>query len=177
MGVFSTMTTCPQCVGEGEIPEKDCPKCAGEGRVKKKEDISFSIPAGISSGQTLRIPGKGNSGKKGSAPGDLLVEVSVEKHSFFKPKGEHLYCAVSISYTDAVLGGKSDISLLSGKKISLKIPAGSSSGKIIRLPGKGLPRLSGYGYGDLYVEIEIDIPRKVNKKQKKILEELKKEGI
>ncbi len=177
LGTFSTVIACPDCAGEGEIPEKECTQCKGEGRAKKKEDVEFSIPAGISSGQTLRVPGKGNAGKKGTQPGDLLVDVLVEKHSFFRQEGEDLYCSVFVPYTDVVLGGKVDITLLSGKTISLKIPAGTTPGKVMRISGKGLPRLSGYGYGDLYAEININVPKKVNKKQKQILEELKKEGI
>ncbi len=177
MGAFSTVVTCPRCEGEGEIPEKECPQCRGDGRVKSKEEVTFTVPAGLSSGQTLRISGKGNVGKKGAPAGDLFVEISVEKHPFFTPKGEDLYCSVTIPYTDAVLGGKVDIALLSGKKIALKIPAGTPSGKVIRISGKGLPRLSGYGHGNLYVEVNVNVPKKVNKKQKQLLEELKKEGI
>lgn len=177
MGAFSTFVTCSQCEGEGEIPEKECTQCKGEGRIKRKEDINFTIPAGISSGQTLRVSGKGNVGKKGAPAGDLFVEVSVEKHHFFTPKGEDLYCSVSVPYTDAVLGGKVDITLLSEKKIALKIPVGTPSGKIIRISGKGLPRLSGYSYGNLYVEVNVNVPKKVSKKQKDLLEELKKEGL
>mgnify|MGYP001080071572 CR=1 FL=1 len=177
MGAFSTLVTCPQCEGEGEIPEKECNQCKGGGRVKVKEDVKFTVPAGIGDGQTLRISGKGNAGKKGAPAGDLFVEVTVEKDSFFTPKGEDLYCSVFIPYTDAVLGGKVSITLLSGKKIFLKVPTGTSSGKVIRISGKGLPRLSGYGYGNLYVEVNVNVPKKVSKKQKELLEELKKEGI
>ncbi len=177
MGMISTSTVCPSCKGEGEVPEKNCPSCKGEGRVKEKETIQFSVPAGISSGQTIRISGKGNVGVRGSEPGDLLVEVTVEKHNFFTPRGEDLYCSVDISYTDAVLGGSINFSLLTGKNIALKIPAGTFPGKIIRLSGKGLPRLSGYGQGDLYVQVNINVPKKLTKKQKLLLENLRKEGI
>ncbi len=176
-GAFAQIVTCSDCAGEGEIPEKKCSTCDGEGRVQKNEEIKFNIPAGIDSGQTLRVPQKGNAGRKGSPPGDLLVEILVKNNTSFKRRGEDLYYLASISYTKAALGDKIEIPLLSGKKVSLKIPSGTVPGKVFRISGKGLPRLSGYGQGDLYVTIDVIVPKKLNKKQKELLEELRKEGM
>lgn len=177
LGPFAQISTCPHCDGEGEIPEKKCAACYGEGRVKEKREIKFTIPAGIHSGQTLRIQGEGNSGKKGTPPGDLRVEVFVENKTSFERKGDDLYYKIKINLSQAVLGDKIDISLLTGKKISLKIPSGTSSGKIFRISSKGLPKISGYGQGDLYVVVTVVIPQKISRKQKDLFEGLKKEGL
>ncbi len=177
IGPFSQISTCPDCEGEGETSDKKCSTCHGDGRVKKNEEIKFTIPAGIDSGQTLRIQGKGNAGKKGAPSGDLLVDVFVENKTLFRRKGEDLYYSTKIGFIEAALGDKIDINLLSGKKLSLKIPAGTQPGKTFRVSGKGLPLVSGYGQGDLYVTVDITVPQKLTKKQKQLLEELKKEGV
>jgi len=177
IGPFSQVSTCPDCSGEGEIPEKKCSVCHGEGRVNKNEEVRFTIPAGIDTGQMLRIEGGGNAGKEGAPPGDLLVEIIVDNNTAFKREREDLYYKKKIDLTQAVLGDKIDINLLTNKKISLKIPPGTESGKVFRISGKGLPRLSGYKHGDLYVTVEVVVPRKLSKKQKQLFEELKKEGI
>jgi molecular chaperone DnaJ len=177
IGPFSQISTCPECEGAGEIPEKRCSSCGGEGRVKQKKEIKFIIPAGIDSGQTLRIGGQGNAGRRGSPPGDLLVEIFVENNSNFKRNGAHLYSDAQILLTQATLGDKIEVGLLGGKKILLKIPPGTSSGSTFKIPGKGLPRVSGYGQGDLYINVKIKIPKKLSKKQKELLQELKKEGV
>ncbi len=176
-GAFTQIVTCNSCRGQGEIPEKACGKCNGEGRINKKEEITIAIPAGIDSGQILKLSGKGNAGRRGSPSGDLLVEITVENNTSFERKGADLHCAVSISYTQAVLGDKIDIPLLAGKRITLKVPSGSNPGKIIRIAGKGLPRLSGYGQGDLYVSLKINVTQKITRKQKQLLEQLKEEGL
>jgi molecular chaperone DnaJ len=177
IGPFAQISICPQCEGEGNIPEKKCGNCDGEGRVKEKRELRFTIPAGIHSGQTLRFQGEGNYGRKGSPPGDLLVEVLVENNTSFQRKDDDLYYKLKINFSDAVLGAKVEINPLSGKKIILKIPAGTNPGKVFRISSKGLPRISGYGQGNLYVTIDVLVPKKINKKQRDILEELKKEGV
>ncbi len=177
LGPFSQVSTCPHCEGEGEIPEKKCDTCHGEGRIREKKEIKFTIPAGIHSGQTLRVQGEGNSGKKGTPSGDLLVEIFVENKTAFERKGDDLYHKIKINLSQAVLGDKIDINLLIGKKISLKIPSGTNFGKIFRISSKGLPRISGYGQGDLYLVVEVIIPQKLSKKQKELFEELKKDGL
>ncbi len=177
LGSFAQIAVCPDCHGEGEISEKKCSSCQGEGRVEKEEKIKFTIPAGIDSGQTLKIAQKGNAGRKGTPSGDLLVEIEVKNNTSFKRRGEDLFYSTIISYSKAALGGKIEVPLLSGGKISLKIPSGTISGKVFRISKKGLPRLSGYGQGDLYVTVNIDVPKKINKKQKELLEKLQQEGI
>ncbi len=177
LGAFSQIVACRDCNGEGVIPEKRCSACQGEGRVKKSEKVGITIPAGIDSGQTLKVEGKGNAGRKGSPPGDLYVEVFVENKTSFERKGEDLYCTVPVNYTQLALGDKIDIKLLSGKSISLKIPAGTNPGKGFRISGKGLPRISGHGQGDLYVRVNVEVPKKLTKEQRELLKKLKEKGV
>ncbi len=176
-GAFSQIVTCPDCDGEGSVSDKKCGSCHREGRVSKKEKIDFVIPAGIDNGQTLKVDGKGNAGRRGNPSGDLYIEIVVENKTKFERKGADLYYKAKIKFSQAVLGDTVELKLISGKIITLKIPEKSFSGKIIRISGKGLPKLSGYGYGNLYVVLEIDIPQKITKKQKDILRELGKEGL
>lgn len=177
LGSFAQVVVCPECNGEGEVSEKKCNVCKGEGRVKKEEEIKFTIPKGIDYGQVLRIQGKGNAGRKGSSSGDLLVEVIVDNNTKFERRNSDLYYRAKISYSQAVLGDKIEIKLLSNKSVILKIPQGTPSMKVFRVSKKGLPRLSSNDFGDLYVTVEIAIPQKITKKQKEVLEELKKENL
>ncbi len=177
LGSFAQITVCPDCEGEGSTSDKKCTACHGEGRVKRGKEMEFTIPAGIDSGQTLRVEGAGNAGRKGTPPGDLLVEIVVENKTAFKRRGENLYYEAKVSYAQAVLGDKIEITLLSGKKVNLKIPEGSKPGDVIRMSGRGVPKLSGYGQGNLYVTLKVDVPKKLTKKQKELLQELKEEGL
>ncbi len=177
VGPFTQIKTCTKCEGSGEVTDKPCKKCNGEGRVKKTKEIEINIPAGIDSGQAFRVKEEGNAGKKGKPSGDLIIEVFITNNTEFRREGSNLYKKVKINYTQAVLGDKIDIKLLSGKKIALKIPPGTPSGKIFRVSGKGLPQVGGYGYGDLFITTDVAVPSKVNKKQKKILEDLQKENL
>ena len=145
--------------------------------MKSEEKIRISIPAGVDTNQVIKAPGKGEAGRRGGRPGDLYVRIFIKPHPLFTRKGDNLYLSLPISFSQAVLGGEVEISLLEGTKILLKVPAGAESGKILRVSGKGIPRFSGYGSGDLYVKLVIKIPRKITQKQKELLEELKKEGI
>lgn len=180
-GSFTRYTTCPECSGEGYRPEKPCNVCQGEGRIKGEENIKIWIPAGVDTNQVIKVEGKGEAGKKGGKSGDLYVRVFVKKHPIFERKGDDLYVEVPISFTQAVLGDEVEISTLEGKKILLKVPAGTESGKILRISGKGIPHFSGPrgypGRGNLYVELRVKIPKHLTKKQKELLEKLKEEGI
>jgi molecular chaperone DnaJ len=180
-GSFTRYVTCPECGGEGYRPEKPCNVCQGEGRIKGQEEIKIFIPAGVDSGQIIKIEGKGDAGRKGGKSGDLYVRVFVKSHPVFERKGDDLYISVPISFSQAALGDEIEISTLEGKNILLKIPAGIESGKILRISGKGIPHFSGPrgypGRGNLYVELVIRTPKRLTKKQKELLEKLKEEGI
>ncbi|PIU15613.1 molecular chaperone DnaJ [bacterium (Candidatus Gribaldobacteria) CG08_land_8_20_14_0_20_39_15] len=168
---------CPECKGEGKIPEKPCNVCQGEGRFKEQEDIEVIVPAGVDTGQVLRVEGAGEAGKRGGEAGDLYVRISIKPHRLFERKGDNLFALVVIPFSLAALGGEIDLESLEGKKISLKIPAGSESGKVFRLSAKGIPHFNGWGRGDLFVELQVITPKKLSKKQKDLLEELRKEGL
>jgi molecular chaperone DnaJ len=176
-GSFTRYTTCPECGGEGYKPEKPCNICQGEGRIKGEEDIKIFIPAGVDTNQVIKFERKGGAGRKGGRPGDLYVRIFVKRHPAFERKGDDLYASVPISFSQAALGDEVEISTLEGKKILLKVPAGTESGKILRISGKGIPHFSGYGKGNLYIELILKTPKKLTKKQKELLEQLRKENL
>jgi len=176
-GSFTQYVTCPVCRGEGYTPEKICNVCRGESRIKGEEKIRIFIPAGADSNQVIKAEGKGEAGKKGGKPGDLYIRVVVKAHPVFKRRGDDLYIFVPITITEAVLGAEKEVPTLEGTKILLTVPAGTESGKILRISGKGIPHFSGYGRGHLYMELIIKTPKKLTKQQKELLERLKREGI
>jgi molecular chaperone DnaJ len=175
-GTVTRMTPCPQCSGEGKLIEKPCQECEGEGRKRMYEKMAVRIPAGAISGEEIRYEGKGDAGKRGAGSGDLLVRVFVREHSRFVREGDNVYIKVPVNYSQAVLGEKIEVPTLEGS-VTLKIPPGIDSGKILRLKGLGIPRTSGYGRGDELVEIIVRTPKSITKEQKKILEELRKQGL
>lgn len=177
LGAMTRSAVCPECGGGGKIPDKPCNVCKGEGRMDFSEEFEISIPAGVDSGQTLKVNGKGEAGRRGGGPGDLYLKIFVKPHSLFSRKGDDLYINLEISFSQAVLGGKADVPSLDGNNFELKIPAGTESGKVFRISGKGVSRFSGWGSGDLYVKLIIKTPKKLTKKQKELLDELKKEGL
>lgn len=176
LGSFTRVSICPQCQGDGKKPEKDCADCRGQGRVRKIERITVRIPAGINDKETIKIEGKGEAGGTGARPGDLYVHIHVKKHKFFERKGQDIHYAARISFTQAALGDTIDVPIMEGS-ISLKIPVGSESGDTIKLEGYGMPNIYGVGRGDQYVELKVLTPKKLTKKQKELLEQLKEEGI
>jgi len=176
-GSMTRVTTCPACAGEGQKPEKLCNVCQGEGRVKGEEKIKIFIPAGVDQNQVIKIEGKGEAGKKGGVRGDLYVRLFIKKHPVFKRKGDDLFSVERISFSQAALGDEIEMSILEGKKILLKVPSGTESGKVLRISDKGLPHFQGYGRGNLYVELIVKTPKHLTKKQKELLESLKGEGI
>lgn len=176
-GSFTHYTVCPECGGEGYKPEKPCNVCRGEGRIKGAEEIKIWIPAGVDTNQIIKVDGKGDAGRKGGKAGDLYVRIFVKEHPIFERKGDDLYISVPISFSQAALGAEIEIPTLEGKKILLKVPPGTQSGKILRISGKGIPHFSGYGRGNLYVKLIIKTPKKLTKKQKELLEKLREEGI
>jgi len=176
-GTITRFVTCPECGGEGKRPEKPCNVCKGEGRIRGQEKIRFFVPAGVDSNQVLTFKGKGNVGRKGRGAGDLFVRIRVLPHKIFKRRGDDLYVKKNVSLSQAALGDEIEIETLEKKKILLKIPAGTESGKLFEITGKGIPHFSGFGRGNLYVEIRVKIPKRLTKSQKELLEKLKKEGL
>jgi len=177
LGSFTRWTVCPECGGEGQRPEKLCNVCKGKGRIKGEEDIKIFIPAGVDSNQVIKISGKGEAGKKGGNSGDLYVRILVKEHPVFKRRGDDLFAFQEISFSQATLGDEVEIPTLEGAKILLKISSGSESGKILRISGKGIPRFSGYGRGNLYVELIVKTPKRLTKTQKELLKKLKEQGL
>lgn len=177
LGSFTTSTICPECGGEGYRPEKSCNVCKGEGKIKGEEEIKFFIPAGVDTNQIIKIEGKGEAGRKGGKPGDLYIRIFVKPHQIFKRKGDDIYISLPISLSQAALGDEIEAPTLEGTKILLEVSAGIESGKILSISGKGIPRFSGYGKGNMYVQLIIKTPKKLNRKQKELLEQLKEAGI
>ena len=177
LGSYTTFGTCPECKGEGTKPEKPCNVCKGEGRLKGNETIDFTIPAGIDNNQAIEIPQKGDAGKKGGKAGDLYVRVYVKKHPVFARKGDDLYLTQEIAFSQAALGDEIEIPAPEGTQILLTVPAGTESGRILRVSGKGIPNFGSNHRGNMYVELLIRTPKKITREQRKTLEQLKKEGL
>lgn len=175
-GQIATVSTCPDCNGEGKSYARKCIKCDGNGIVDDVEQIKVKVPAGIGHGQSLKLSGKGEAGFKGGPTGDLYMTILVKPSTKFKREGDDLYTTVPISLTQATLGDKIDVSTMAGD-VKLKIPAGTQPSKRFIIRGKGMPKLRGRGKGSLYVEIEVKVPDKLSREQKKLLEDLKEQGL
>ena len=171
-GFFTVARTCGQCRGSGTIIATPCRTCRGEGRVTKTRKLTVKIPAGIASGQRLRLQGEGEPGTLGGPPGDLFVVVQVQEHEFFRREGNDLYCEIPVNFTTLALGGEIRIPSLTGEPETFKVPEGSPTGSTFRLRGKGMPDVSGRGRGDLYVTVQASVPRKLTREQRRLLEEL-----
>lgn len=172
-GFFTIAHTCGQCRGTGRVIEKPCSTCRGATQVEHDRKLTVKIPAGIATGQRLRLYGEGEHGPGGGPPGDLYVVIGVQEHPFFRREGNHLLCEVPVSYPTLTLGGEITVPTLDGTE-RLKIPEGTAAGSTFRLRTKGLPDVSGRGRGDLYVNIQVDVPKKLNKEQKTLLRQLAK---
>lgn len=175
-GSFMTKSTCPKCDGKGKVYAKSCSKCRGTGKVRKNKDIEVKVPAGIDTGNQLRLAGKGEAGINGGPNGDIYLEFKVAKHPLFERDDTDIYLKLPITIPEAVLGCKKEIPTLDGK-VKLSIPAGSKSGDKHRLRGKGIPNVNGYGKGDMYVIVDIAVPTKLSKEQKKLFEQLAKTDL
>ncbi len=171
-GFFSIASTCPTCGGEGETIEKPCPECRGSGLVKKTRTVKVTIPAGMEDGRRLNLAGQGDAGPNGGPPGDLYVFVRVKPHAFFERDGTDIYCAVPISITQAALGAEIVITTLDEKTVRVTVPAGTQSGRMLRLRGEGFPDLhSPSRRGDLYIKLMVKVPVKLNARGKELLKE------
>jgi molecular chaperone DnaJ len=169
-GFFTISRTCSRCGGEGKVITDPCVKCRGQGKVRRERTVSLKIPGGVDTGIRLRVTGEGEAGIYGGPPGDLYVVVDVAPHPFFKRKENDLLCEVPISFVQAALGGEIEVPTMDGNA-TLKIPAGTPSGRVFHLRGKGAPKLGGYGKGDQFVTIFIDVPKKLTTRQKELLRE------
>ena len=172
-GFFVVARTCSQCGGSGSIISNPCPGCRGTGHLTKDRKLTVKIPAGISSGQRLRLYGEGEGGAQGGPPGDLYVVVQVQEHEFFRREGDDLFCEVGVSFPTLALGGAIKVPTIDGQE-PLSIPDGTDSGTVFRLRGKGVPNVSGRGRGDLHVLVQARTPRKLTKEQKQALQQLAK---
>jgi len=173
-GFFSISSTCPTCNGTGKVINHPCKKCHGSGVIKRERTISVNIPPGIEDGTRLKISGEGEAGRNGGPPGDLYIVVNVKKHKFFERKNNDVYCEVSISIPQAVLGTEIEVETIDGKKAKIKIPPGTQSGKIFRLKNLGFKDIHGYGRGDQFVRVNVEIPKKLSSKEKELYMELAK---
>ncbi|HEV3206191.1 MAG TPA: molecular chaperone DnaJ [Terriglobales bacterium] len=173
-GFFSIARTCPACQGTGNVITDPCPKCKGEGRVLRQRTVDTKIPAGVEDGTRIRFSGFGEGGVFGGPPGDLYVVLHVKEHPFFEREGNDLHCVIPISFSQAALGAEISVPTFEGEQI-LKVPEGTQSGTTLRVRGKGVPVLNGHGKGDLFVEVRIQTPGKLNRRQRELLHEL--EGL
>jgi len=163
-GVFQTQTTCRHCKGVGSVAEKECATCRGAGLITEKENLDIKIPAGINTGNHLRMNGKGHDGKDGS--GDLFVVIYVEPHEIFKRDNEDIYAEIPISFTESALGTTVEVPTLKGKA-DLKIPSGTQTGTIFKMRGKGIQKINSSSYGDEYIKVIVETPKKTFKKRKR----------
>jgi molecular chaperone DnaJ len=169
-GFFSFSQPCPQCGGSGRLVVTPCSQCRGRGTEVRTRNIKVKIPAGIKDGATVRLTGKGAPGQAGGPPGDLLVKVHVGSHELFRRRGDDLHLTVPVSYTEATLGTSIEVPTLDGK-VTIKVPAGTPTGKTLRVKGRGI-KAGKRSAGDLYVKIEVVVPAKISKEERRLLEEL-----
>ncbi|MGE5614439.1 MAG: molecular chaperone DnaJ, partial [Bacillota bacterium] len=167
-GQFVNVRTCDVCRGEGKIIVDPCPDCNGRGKTRRNAKIKLSIPAGIDDGQTISLRGEGEPGVRGGPPGDLYVLVNVKPHPIFRRQGNDVVCEIPITFVQAALGAEIEVPTLDGK-VKYTVPEGTQTGTIFRLRGKGIPYIRGSGRGDQYIRVEIDVPKKLNEKQKELL--------
>ena len=173
-GFFTVQQTCPQCAGSGEEITHPCSSCSGQGKKQASKRLSVTIPKGVDDGTRIRLSGKGEAGSRGASNGDLYLFINVESHELFKRSEVNLFFEFPISFTDAALGTTIEIPTIDGGKAKIKIPDGTQSGKQFRLKGKGMPFMRRGDYGDLYVQVNTEVPVSLNKEQKELLEKFRK---
>ena len=172
-GFFTVQQTCPQCGGAGEEITHPCSSCRGQGKKQATKRLSVTIPKGVDDGTRIRLSGKGEAGSRGAGSGDLYLFINVNSHDLFKRSDENLFFERPISIADAALGTSIEVPTIDGGKAKIKIPAGTQSGKQFRLKGKGMPYMRGSGFGDLYVELNTEVPVNLNNEQKDLLEKFR----
>ncbi len=173
-GFFHIERTCPTCHGRGEVVSDPCSKCSGAGRVSEARTLSVNIPAGIEDGTRIRLAGEGEAGLRGGPPGDLYIFLSIRPHAFFQRDGADIFCRVPVSLTTAALGGQFEVPTLDGGRSRVKVPEGTQSGRQIHLKGKGMPVLRSRQVGDMYVQIVVETPQNLSRRQRELLEEFER---
>ena len=173
-GFFTIERTCPSCQGRGEVIETPCHTCHGSGRVTRERTLSVTIPAGVEDGTRIRLAGEGEAGLRGGPAGDLYIFLSIKPHEFFQRDGADLFCRVPIAMTTAALGGQIEVPTIDGGKTGVKIPEGTEGGRQFRLKAKGMPVLRSKQQGDLYIQVEVETPKSLTRKQRELLKEFEK---
>ncbi len=170
-GFFTLERTCPSCQGRGQVIESPCASCAGSGRVMRERTLSVNIPAGVEDGTRIRLAGEGEAGVRGGPPGDLYIFLSIGAHPFFQRDGADLHCLVPVSLVTATLGGEFEVPTIDGGKTRVKVPEGMQTGRRFRLQAKGMPVLRARQTGDMYVQVVVETPQKLTKRQRELLAE------
>ena len=174
-GFFAVAQTCGTCRGTGKLIVDPCKKCKGQARVRRERTVTVKVPAGVEEGARILYSGEGEAGLFDGPPGDLYVVLHVKEHAFFQREGSHLHCVIPISFTQAALGTEIQVPTLEGQH-KLQVPEGTQTGTVLRLRNKGVPVLNGHGRGDLYVELKVQTPAKLSKRQRELLAELETEA-
>ena len=173
-GFFTLERTCPACQGHGQVIDDPCPSCSGSGRVTRERTLSVNIPPGVEDGTRIRLAGEGEAGMRGGPAGDLYIFLSLSTHAFFQREGADLHCRVPVSMVTAALGGEFEVPTIDGSKTRVKVPEGTQSGRRFRLQGKGMPVLRSRQVGDMYVQVVVETPQKLTKKQRDLLAEFER---
>jgi molecular chaperone DnaJ len=173
-GFFTLERTCPNCQGRGQVIDSPCGSCAGSGRVTRERTLSVNIPAGVEDGTRIRLAGEGEAGVRGGPAGDLYIFLSIGSHPFFQRDGADLHCRVPVTMVAAAIGGEFEVPTIDGSKTRVKVPEGTQSGQRFRLAGKGMPVLRARQSGDMYVQIVVETPQSLTKKQRELLLEFDK---
>lgn len=175
-GFFTVERTCPTCQGRGQVISDPCHACGGQGRVTKERTLSVNIPAGVEDGTRIRLANEGEAGLRGGPSGDLYIFLSVRPHEFFQRDGADLFCKVPVSMTVAALGGEIEVPTIDGKKARVAVPEGTQTGKQFRLKAKGMPVLRSSQLGDMYIQVSVETPVNLSKRQRELLREFDKEA-
>jgi molecular chaperone DnaJ len=173
-GFFTLERTCPNCQGRGQVIDSPCASCSGSGRVMRERTLSVNIPPGVEDGTRIRLASEGEAGVRGGPPGDLYIFLSMAAHPFFQREGADLHCRVPVSMVTAAVGGEFEVPTIDGGKTRVKVPEGTQSGRRFRLQGKGMPVLRARQSGDMYVQVVVETPRNLTKKQRELLTEFEK---
>ena len=169
-GFFQMAAPCPDCRGRGVLIKDPCPECRGDGRVRQRRSVKVSVPAGVEDGMQVRLRGEGEGGPQGTPPGDLYVVLRVRDHEHFERVEDDLALEFPITFAQAALGAEVEVPLLEGGTTTVKVPAGTQPGKVLRVKGKGVPKLQREGRGDLQVHVAVEVPHKLSAKQRELLE-------